>query len=86
MDERRFDIRKLINTPVRLYHPRLGRVDGITDDISEGGVAIQLKSFKNLNVDSKEESLFLRPINLDVLFPVTCLRQTETKLVVKFLE
>lgn len=86
MDERRFDIRKHINTPVRLYHPRLGRLDGITNDISEGGVAIQLNSFKDLNIDSQENSLFLRPINLDVLFPVSYLRQTESNLVVKFLE
>ena len=86
MYERRFDIRKLINTPVRLYHPQMGRVDGVTKDISDGGVSIELNSFKNLNIDSHEKPLLLRPINLDVLFPVSCLRQTESKLVVKFLE
>ena len=86
MDERRFDIRKLINTPVRLYHPDYGRMDGKTDDISGGGVAIKLNAFKDLGSDSTETSLFLRPINSDVLFPVSCIRQTESKLVVKFLE
>lgn len=86
MDERRFDTRKLLNTPVRLYHPELGRVDGIINDISEGGVAIKLNSSKDLNIDSIENPLLLRPINLDVLFPVSCLRQTESNLVVKFLE
>ncbi len=86
MKERRFDPRKQISTPVRLYHPELGRLDGITNDISDGGVAIKLNSFKDLNIDSSEFPLLLRPINLDVLFPVSCLRQTELKLVVKFLE
>jgi len=86
MDERRFDIRKLVNTPVRLYHSELGRLDGIINDISGGGAAIKLNSFKDLNLDSTKTSLFLRPINLDVLFPVSCLRQTESEVVVKFLE
>ena len=86
MDERRIDTRKLVNTPVRLYHPELGRLDGVMDDISGGGAAIELKIFKDLNGNLSENSLFLRPINLDVLFPVAYLRQTESKLIVKFLE
>lgn len=86
MDERRFDTRKLVNTPVRLYHPELGRVDGVISDISEGGLAIKLNSFKDLNVDTTETPLFLRPINLDILFSVTCIRQTELEVAVKFLE
>ena len=86
MDERRFDTRKLVSTPVRLYHPELGRVDGIINDISGGGAAIKLNSFKDLNIESMESSLFLRPINLDVLFPVSCIRQTDSKVAVKFLE
>ena len=86
MEERRFDTRKKINTAVRLYHPILGRLDGISHDISEGGVAIKLNSFRDLNINSTESPLFLRPMNLDVLFPVSCLRQTQSNLVVKFLE
>jgi len=86
MDERRFDTRKLVNTPVRLYHPELGRVDGVINDISGGGAAIKLNSFKDLKLDTTETSLFLRPINLDVLFSVSCIRQTESEVVVKFLE
>lgn len=86
MDERRFDARKLINTPVRLYHPELGRLDGVMDDISGAAAAIKLTTFKDLNGDSTELPLFLRPINLDILFPVAYLRQTKSKLVVKFLE
>lgn len=86
MEERRIDTRKQINTPVRLYHPELGRFDGIANDISEGGVAIELNSYKRMDENSTESPLLFRPINLDVLFPVSCLRQTESKLVVKFLE
>lgn len=86
MDERRFDARKQINTAVRLYHSALGRVDGVISDISDGGVAIKLNSFKDLNIDSRESSLFLRPINLDVLFSVSCIRQSKTEVAVKFLE
>lgn len=86
MDERRYDARKLMNAPVRLYHPEFGRVDGVSCDISKGGIAIMLNSFKDLDIDSSESPLLLRPINTDVLFPVSCLRQTESKLVVKFLE
>ena len=86
MKERRFDTRKLIKSSVRLYHPVLGRVDGIIKDISKGGAAIKLNLFKDMFVDSLEKTLLLRPINLDILFPVSCLRQTKSKLVVKFLE
>jgi len=86
MDERRIDTRKLVNTPVRLYHPKLGRVDGVINDISDGGAAIKLNSYKNLNFDAEEASLFLRPINLDVLFSVSCLRQKESNVAVRFLE
>ena len=86
MDERRFDTRKLVSTPVRLYHSELGRVDVVINDISGGGAAIKLSSFKNLNIDSTEISLFLRPINLDVLFSVSCIRQIKSEVAVKFLE
>lgn len=86
MDERRFDIRKRVSTPVRLYHSELGRLDGIINDISGGGAAIKLNSFTDLNIAPSENPLFLRPINIDVLFPVSCLRQTELQVVVKFLE
>lgn len=86
LEERRYNERKLMNAPVRLYHPEFGRVDGISHDISDGGIAISLNSFKLLDIDSSESPLLLRPINTDVLFPVRCLRQSELKLVVKFLE
>lgn len=86
MNERRFDTRKLVSTPVRLYHSELGRVDGVINDISGGGAAIKLNSFKDLKRDTTETSLFLRPINLDVLFSVCCIRQTKSEVVVKFLE
>ena len=86
MNERRFDTRKLVSTPVRLYHSELGRVDGVINDISGGGAAIKLNSFKDLKRDTTETSLLLRPINLDVLFSVCCIRQTESEVVVKFLE
>ena len=86
MEERRFDARKLIDTPVRLYHPKLGRLDGIGNDISDGGIAIKLNTNKVLDTGLTEPPLLLRPINLDVLFPVSCLRQTESNIVVKFLE
>lgn len=86
MDERRFDNRKLINTPVRLYHPQLGRLDGMTNDISKGGVALKLNSYTNFLLEQPEDPILLRCCNTDVLFPVSCLRQSDTKLVVKFLE
>ena len=86
MNERRFYNRKLIKSLVRLYHPELGRVDGVMNDISDGGAAIKLNSFKDMYVDSLDSPLFLRPINLDVLFPVSCLRQTNSILAIKFLE
>lgn len=86
MDERRLETRKQINAPVRLYHPQLGRLDGITNDISEGYMAINLNTFMGLVTEPTKDAMFLRPINLDTLFPVSCLRQSDSKLVVKFLE
>ena len=86
MDERRFDTRKLMNAPARLYHSELGRVDGVISDISEGGLALKLNSFTDLNIDTTETPLLLRPMNLDVLFTVSCVRQTRSEVAVKFLE
>jgi len=86
MDERRFDTRKLINTPARLYHSELGRVDGVIRDISEGGLAMKLNSFKNLDIDTTDKPLLLRPMNLDVLYTVSCVRQNKSDIAVIFLE
>ena len=86
MAERRFDTRKIMNTPVRLYHPQLGRLDGMTNDISDGGIALKLNSYANLLLEPPEDPILLRCCNTDVLFPVSCLRQSDSKLVVKFLE
>lgn len=86
MLERRLDTRKTVNTPVRLYHPERGRFDGMTNDISGGGVALKLNSYTDLISDPPENPILLRCCNTDVLFPVACLRQTESNLVVKFLE
>ena len=82
MRERRFGIRKYSNAKVRLYHPTLGRLDGATKDISTGGIAVLLDERTLHLVD--RDSFFLRPLNLDVLFAVTCLRQSESTLVLKF--
>jgi len=86
MLERRIDNRKIVNTPVRLYHPELGRFDGMTNDISGGGVALKLNSYTNFLTEPPEDPILLRCCNTDVLYPVSCLRQTEFNLVVKFLE
>lgn len=81
MRERRFGIRKFSNAKIRLYHPTLGRLDGATKDISSGGIAVLLDE---QSIHLRETSFFLRPLNLDVLFAVTCLRQSESTLVLKF--
>ena len=86
MIERRLTNRKKLITPVRLYHPHRGRFDGVTDNVSDGGIALKLHSFINLLSEQPEEPILLRCLNSDVLFPVLCLRQTESNLVVKFLE
>lgn len=86
MKERRFDSRKPVKSSVRLYHPTFGRSDGVMRDISKGGAAIELTCFKDMHVDSSESPLLLRPINSDVLFPVSFLRQNDSMLFVKFLE
>lgn len=85
MKERRIDSRRLVNTQVRLYHPAHGRIDGIAKDISDGGMALKLNAYKELS-NSGDLPLLLRPVNLDVLFTVTHLRQTDTELVVRFVE
>ena len=85
MKERRIDTRRIVNTQVRLYHPCHGRIDGVAKDISDGGMALELNSYKELS-NSSDMPLLLRPVNLDVLFTVAHLRQTDTELVVRFLE
>ena len=86
MDERRLDYRILVNTPARLYHSVLGRIDGVISDISDGGASIKLNSFINLNKAPVEETLLMRPINQDVLYPVSCVRQNQAMVGLQFLE
>jgi hypothetical protein len=86
MLERRLATRKILNTPVKLYHPELGCFAGITNNISAGGVALKLNKYINLLLEPPEEPILLRCCNTDVLFQVSCLRQTKSNLVVKFLE
>ena len=86
MNERRIDPRKIINTRIRLYHPVYGRIDGQTQDISDGGVAVELLDQPKGLMDAIEEILYFRPINVDVLFPVTLLRKIKNGVVLKFIE
>ena len=89
--ERRLHVRKLIDARVRIYHSLLGTRDGRIRDISEAGCCVTLDGMQDIE-DSlfeevknlEEEFVTLRPVNMDVVFRMSCVRNLNNGLVLCF--
>ncbi len=91
MSERRLYVRKLIDARVRIYHSLFGTLDGCIRDISEGGCCVTLDNIFEIGDDlfmqvqrSEEEFVTLKPVNMDVVFRMSCIRKLDNGVVLQF--
>jgi len=91
MPERRLHMRKLIDAKVRIYHSLFGTLDGCIRDISEGGCSVSLDVAEELHDElfaqvqsSEDEFVTLKPVNMDVVFRMTCIRKLDDGVVLQF--
>jgi len=91
MSERRLHVRKLIDAKVRIYHSLFGTLEGCIRDISEGGCCVSLDTAEVLSDDliiqiqsCEEEFVTMKPINMDVVFRMSCSRKRESGVVLQF--
>ncbi len=91
MSERRLHVRKLIDARVRIYHSCFGTLDGRIRDISEGGCCVTLDNMPETEGDlfvqvqrSEEEFVTLKPVNMDVVFKMNCIRKLDDTVVLQF--
>ncbi len=86
MEERRAHRRILLDAAVRLYHPRLGTVEGAIRDLSDSGVRVAVADAAGLSRSLNGESITLRPQHLDVLFDTELVRCDGDCVVLRFIE
>ncbi len=91
MPERRLHARKLIDARVRIYHSLFGTLDGRIRDISEGGCCVVLDNMPDTEDDlfaqvqaSEDEFITLKPVNMDVVFRMSCIRKLEDGVILQF--
>ncbi len=91
MPERRHHIRTLIDARVRIYHSLFGALEGRIIDISEGGCCVVLENMPDIQdelliqlQDNEDEFITLRPVNMDVVFRMRCLRKRDDNMVLTF--
>ncbi len=91
MPERRHHIRKLIDARVRVYHSLFGTLDGRIRDISEGGCCVTLDEMPDFHDEilaelqcNEDEFVTMKPVNMDVVFRMRCLRKLDDNVVLMF--
>jgi len=91
MPERRHHARKLIDAKVRVYHSLFGRLEGCIRDISDGGCYVAVDDMPDINDEmlvqlqcSDDEFVTLKPINMDVVFRMRCVRKLDDGVVLEF--
>lgn len=91
MAERRLHVRKLIDARVRIYHSLFGTLDGRIREISEGGCCVVLDAMPDTEDDlfaqvqaSEDEFITLRPVNMDVVFRMSCIRKLKDGVILQF--
>ncbi|HEB56956.1 MAG TPA: PilZ domain-containing protein [Gammaproteobacteria bacterium] len=91
MSERRLHMRKLIDARVRIYHSQFGTLDGRIRDISEGGCCVTLDNIPETEGDlfaqvqcDEDEFITLKPINMDVVFRMSCIRKLDNSVILQF--
>lgn len=86
MDERRKHRRKLVNSRVRISHPRFGSTNTKTRDISDGGVLVIINdSLVDLRIKDELQLVFLDSGEVNIIFNMDVIRINEAGIGLKFL-
>jgi len=85
VNERRASYRHLINLNVSLYHDDFGPIKGKITDVSSGGMLVEVEDISNLNKELGDQRLFVKPINMDVIFDMLCLRVSAHAISLQFI-
>jgi len=85
MNERRSSFRHLINLNVRLYHDELGQMNGKITDVSNGGMLVKVDDTATLDSKLSDEKLLVKPVNMDVIFDMRCLRVSSGSVSLQFI-
>ncbi len=85
MNERRSSIRHLIHLNVYLYHDEFGLMSGKISDVSSGGMLVEISHTSLLNNKLSDETLYVRPANMDVIFDMQCLRVSSHAISLQFI-
>ena len=86
MNERRLSPRQPIHLKVCLYHAGFGHFDGNIEDISSGGMHINVADSTAFNHKLSNEKLYVRPVNMDAIFDMQCLRVDKNAISLKFID
>ncbi len=84
MNERRSSVRHLINLNVSLYHDEFGQIKGKISDVSSGGMLVEVYNTAVLNNKLSQERLQVKPVNMDVIFDMECLRVNSNVISLQF--
>ena len=86
MQERRLHQRQRLDARVRLYHPVYGTLDGRIRDLSNGGMFVLLDPVPDVHPGNGDGRFQCKPMNMDAIFDMTCIRLTGEGLALAFLE
>ncbi len=84
MNERRSSFRHLIYLNVSLYHDDFGQMNGKITDVSSGGMSVEIEDAASLNNKLCRERLRVKPVNMDVIFEMECLRVASNVISLEF--
>ncbi len=86
MRERRSHQRQRLDARVRLYHPVHGTLDGRIRDLSSGGMFVLLEEVPDIHPGNGDGRFQCKPMNMDAIFDMACIRLTEEGLALTFCE
>lgn len=86
MSERRFSARRLIHLNVTLYNDEIGQISGKIQDVSSGGMYVNIFNSSSLNRKLSDTTIFVRPDNMDIIFNMKCLRVEKNFIGLEFIE
>ena len=86
MNERRASLRHLVRLNVDLYHDDIGHIGGNINDVSSGGMSVNLSENADISGDLRDEVIIVKPANMDVLFNMRCLRADDDFISLIFME
>lgn len=86
MQERRKYRRHGVQARVRLYHPEVGALDGISSNISDGGVHVTLEILPPVQRGAELKMVLLDSRNPDIVFNCEVVRVEEQALALAIID